>query len=889
MTLTPGTCLGPYEILSLRGSGGMGEVYRARDTRLNRTVALKVLPPDVTTRRDRRERFGREARAVAALNHPHICALYDFGRDDEIEYLVMEYLEGQTLAERLITGPLAVDDVLQYAVQIADALDHAHRQGLVHRDLKPANVMVTKSGAKLLDFGLAKSSSHAAVVSGVNTETENLTADLTVLGTLRYMSPEQLEGRKVDARSDIFAFGAVVFEMATGRKAFEGGSPAGVIAATLSTDPPSMRAVCPLLPAALDRVTRKCLAKDPDERWQSAHDLRTELEWIAQAPLSEDPRAAAAAANAKRRERLAWITTGLLLVIGVVAIGFTRRAGHDTTGETRPIRFLIAPPEDTTLFSGGGVMAVSPDGRHLAFVATPKGAKPLLWMRSLDTTIARPLAGTTDASQPFWSPDNRFVAFFAEGKLKKVDAASGQVQTLCESRGHAGTWNVHGDILFRSEDVSSGIAHVPASGGPVTAVTSPDRSRGEFSHSWPQFLPDGRRFLYLVWSTKPEFAGVYVASLGGADRTRVLSDRSQALYVPQGYLVFRRESTVLAQRFDASTLKLSGDPVPLANEVAFNGRTARGVFSLSNNGVLAYRTAEDTVLAWFDRKGAALGTLGLAGLDRDPALSPDGKTLAVARLDPRTGTTSIWLIDADRGTATRFSFDPHGDSAPTWSPDGRRIAFASQRGGRSEVYVKSSGGGTSEELLLSEARPVAPTDWSRDGRFVIFQSLGLATKTDIWALPLGIHPKPFALVETPDSELQGSLSPDGRWLAYVSAETGTYEVYVRPFRASTTKKRISNQGGVEPKWAGDGRALYYLGGDQRLMSVTIRTTLDFEVDPPVPLFETRAVAPVGSSLGITGRNQYDVAPDGRFLVNAPGPGSSKPITVVIDWPATLNR
>jgi len=885
MRLTAGTRLGPYQILAELGSGGMGLVYRGIDTRLDRTVAIKILLPTSIDDERQRERFAREARAVAALSHPHICTLYDFGSDNGVDYLVMEYLEGETLAERLIGGLLRPEDVLRHGLAIADALAHAHRHGLVHGDLKPANVMLTTSGAKLLDFGIARR------LPGSMTAESVATAELRLVGTLNYMSPEQLERHEVDTRSDIFAFGALLYEMASRRRVFDGASQAGVIAAILASEPPSILDREPIHPSSLDRVVRKCLAKDPSERWQDAHDLKTALEWIDLTASPKDHGGSPIEGRANRRERAAWILACAALVGGLIAVGYARRAFRNDPADAKAYRFVIAAPEDTTLFSGGGVMALSPDGRRLALVASPRGGKPLLWIRSLDALAARPLAGTGDATQPFWSPDSRSVAFSAGGKLKRVDVATGEIQTVCEMGGAAGTWSTHGDILFKPDGGPTNIVRVPADGGHAIPITAVDSSRGEFLHNWPFFLPDGRHFLYLVWSSQPEVAGVYVGAIGEAERKRILADHTQALYVSPGYLVFRRGGVILAQRFDLGTLALAGEASPLASGVAFNPTTSRGVFSVSNTGVLAYRTAEDTVLGWFDRDGKSEGMLGLPGRDRDPAISPDGKTVAVSRLDPRTGTSNIWLIDAERGSASRLTFDPHGDSAPTWSPDGARLAFASQRsgGGRFDLYVRSSTGSAAEEPLSRDS-PLSgiPSDWSRDGHVMIFTLTASNARGDIWALPLIDDRKPFPVVETSALERLGQLSPDGQWLAYESNETGTPEVYVRRFRdLEAAKRRVSTHGGVEPKWRRDGQELFFLDADRRLMAARVRSASTFEVATPVPLFETRTVSPIGQNIGITGRNQYDVAPDGRrFLIDAPVAGSSKPITVVVNWPAT---
>jgi Tol biopolymer transport system component/predicted Ser/Thr protein kinase len=890
MTLVPGTRLGQYDILAVLGSGGMGQVYRGYDTSLDRMVAIKVLPPDMMAIAGRRERFAHEARAVAALSHPHICALYDHGSENGFDYLVMEYLDGESLADRLIAGPLPLTKVLQYAIEIADALEQAHRCGLLHRDLKPANIIVTKNGAMLLDFGLATTRRGATLLEPTPSSihgaaTESFTAEGTLIGTLHYMAPEQLEGREADARSDIFAFGAVVYEMVTGRRAFDGGSHASVIAAILSADPPQLAEAKPLVPPALDRLVRKCLAKDPEERWQSVHDLKTALHWIEEDSAGGHT-GGSAPAHVYRRERLAWIMVGLLAVVSAAAIGIGRRTAREL--DVSPISFEVRPPEGATLFSGGGIMALSPNGRSLVFVATPRGGKTLLWIRSLDSPAVRALAGTTDARAPFWSPDNRFVAFFSGGKLKKVEVASGDVQTLCDSgEGSPGTWGPNGEILFTS-DLTGRIERVSAAGGHSTPVITKDPSRGEFQLNSPQFLPDGRHFLYLVRSARSEFAGVFVGSLDAPTRTRVLSEYSQVLYVPSGYLLYHREGSVFAQRFNLAMLKVSGDGLLVVNDVAFNVGSRRGVFSVSDTGTLAYRTAEDTVLEWFDRAGTSLGAVVPPGHYYNPAVSPDGKMVAVARLDSHASTQDIWLIDANSSTPSRLTFDAGLDASPIWSPDGARIVYVSRRPEKGDLYVKSLKGTGAAELLLSRSVPIFPVDWSRDGNVIMFMEVRPGSVTpfhgwNILALPLLGGRTPFAAVET--SADHARLSPDGRWLAYDSDETGTSEVYVRPFPGTTAATwRLSDHGGREPKWRGDGRELYYLSADERLMAVRIRTGSRFEADLPVPLFQAPAVG--GNTLGVA--NKYDTTLDGqRFLFNAPAGGPSKPITVIVNWAATL--
>jgi Tol biopolymer transport system component len=611
------------------------------------------------------------------------------------------------------------------------------------------------------------------------------------------------------------------------------------------------------------------------------HDLKTALQWIEEGSSGEEPRRPARA-RAIWRERLAWSLVGLLVVMSVVAYDVGRRAAHHV--DTKPISFEIRPPDGATFFSGGGIMALSPDGRALVFVATPRGGKPLLWLRSLDSVSVRALVGTRDAGVPFWSPDSRFVAFRADGRLKKIDVASGDIQTLCDCEAAGpGTWGPNGEILFTS--AKGRIERVSASGGRPTPVIVLDRSRGEFALNWPQFLPDGRHFLYLVMSARAESGGIFAGSLDGSARTRVLSESSQVLYVPPGLVVFHREGSVFAQRFDPARFKPSGAAMPVVNDVAFNVGTRRGVFSVSETGTLAYRTAEDTVLAWFDRTGTSLGALVPADRYYEPAVSPDGRLIAVARLDSYAAAQDIWLIDAERGSPSRLTFDGGIDCCPVWSPDGTRIAYVSSRPEKGDLYVKSLIGTEPAELLFSLSMPIFPVDWSRDGSFVIFRQAGQPPNHgfNFSALPLLGEHKPFRAIDTPASHAR--LSPEGPWVAYDSDETGTSEVYVQPFpRTAAAKWQISAHGGVEPKWRRDGKELFYLGPDNRLMAVRIRTQPRFEADPPVPLFETPDVS--GNTLGLG--NKFDAAPDGqRFLFNAPAGGPSKPITVVVNWAATL--
>ena len=903
MALPTGTQLGAYAVLSPLGAGGMGEVYRASDTRLDRIVALKILPRDVSDHPARRQRFEREARAIASLSHPHICTLYDVGEADGALFLVMEYLEGETLAQRLRRGALPLQDVLRYAIEIADALEHAHRDGIIHRDLKPANIMLTRSGAKLLDFGLAKALAPAGETgSGLRAmsasagaarlaETEPLTEAGTILGTVHYMAPEQLEARETDARTDIFALGAVVYEMLSGRKAFDGGTKVSVMAAILEHDPPPISAhtgdvsgtgpVSPLL----DHLVVRCLAKTPDERWQNAGDLMRELRWIAGSGTQLGLPAGTSAQGSRRGRLVAGALIGLasLATLAVVATVW-RSAPADEPA----IQFGVTPPEGSAFNAAPAFMAVSPDGLHLAFSAANRGAGMSLWLRSFDSLDARQLTAE-EGAQPFWSPDSQTIAFFAGSEYKKIDIRTGRIQTLISALGQSGTWSRAGVIVMKLQDRPV-LSRVSADGGPATPATTLDAAREETIHTWPQFLPDGRRFLYVARSPRPEYdKTICVGALDSTSRTVLFKADSHAVYA-LGYLLFMRGSTLVAQPFDATSLRATGEPVPVADRVESNAIGNRGSFSVSDSGVLAYRAIGETQLLWLDRAGRVLATIGSPGTYGNPALSPDGQRAAVARLDLATGAPDIWTGELARGILSRFTFDPSAEDMPLWSRDGSRIVFrAARQPGVAGFYEKSSSGTGAEERVLSGLNAFAnPLGWSGQGAALVYGAQAGKTLNDLWELPRDGDRKPVALLQTEFQEIQGQPSPDGRWLAYVSNESGRYEVYVRSVTGKG-KWPVTATGGLEPKWQGDSKELFYLANDRRLMSVTLqRTDSGLRVGMPTRLFETRL-----STIPNTGytRNQYDVTPDGQhFLINQPsGDALAPPIAVISNWPAALKK
>ncbi len=881
MTILPGRRLGPYEILSAIGAGGMGEVYKARDTRLDRIVAIKVLPTDLADRAELRERFEREAKTIASLNHPHICTLYDTGHQDGVDFLVMEYIEGETLAQRLQRGALPIQQVLQFAIEIADALDKAHRKGITHRDLKPGNIMLTKSGTKLLDFGLAKLAQEAAPstpASQLPTMKSAVTAEGTILGTLQYMAPEQVEAKEVDARTDIFAFGAVVYEMATGKKAFEGKSSASVMAKIMETEPPSMASLAPMTPAALDRVVKRCLAKDPDDRWQTARDLEVELKWIAE--QGQVPQAAmpTAGGTARRgfRERLGWLVAACAILVAVAlaaAVFYLRRP----SAELKAVHFTVAPPEKQNwppIAGGPNFFSVSPDGSKLAFAAVDATGRSQLWLRDFDSPTAQMLPGTDDAWAPFWSPDSRFISFTAGASLKKVPASGGPAETITASpAGGMGTWNRDGVILFATGG-GSPILRVPSAGGSATPVTSLDASQQALGHAWPYFLPDGKHFLYTTVTSNPENMGIYVGSLDSKETKLILKATPFATYSPPGYLLFNRAGTLFAQPFDADRLELKGDAIPIAEGIQFSAVNGNGAVAVSANGVLTYRlvpTAAQNKLVWVDRKGAELPLAAPPHAYRNPRISPDGQRVAVT-ID-ELGTQE-WLLDTKRGTLTRLTFEGSYNGALAWTPDGKRVAFGSDRAGQRNLFWQLADGSGGTERLATSDRGQVASSWSPDGQTLAFEQTNPGAGFDLFVYRLGDRKvQPF--LQTRFTEIAPRFSPDGRWLAYVSDESGRNEVYVQPYPGPGGKWQISTEGGTEPVWARNGE-LFYRNG-YKMMAVGTNTKANFSADTPKVLFE-------GHYATYNTMPAYDVTPDGqRFLLAKTAEQGPQEISVVLNW------
>ncbi len=883
MTLSAGTRLGPYELVAPVGAGGMGEVYRAKDTRLDRTVAVKVLPAHLSSSLDSRQRFEREAKTISQLSHPHICALFDVGNQDGVEFLVMEYLEGETLSDRIGKGPLGYDQVIRYGVEIADALDKAHRQGVIHRDLKPGNVMITKSGVKLLDFGLAKivapSGKHSPLSTLATHVPSSLTAEGTILGTFQYMAPEQLEGKDADARTDIFALGCVLYEMVTGQKAFAGGSQASLISAIMGSHPKPISTLSPTTPRAFDRVVATCLAKDPDERWQSAADVARQLEWTAE-DAGTSPSIHPSSPRKRWREAVAWIVAAAAIVAAVVTPMLRRSPGTDTV-----VRFTLSAPPGQQL---GPSAALSPDGRRLAFTALDPSGKATLWLRSLDGLALRSFPGTENARFPFWSPDGRSIAFFSNQRLRRVEADGGSPQTICRSGlGFGGTWGPDGTILF-SPIFGAGISAVPAAGGEPVLATTLVAARGDSAHLWPVFLPDGRHFVLIARNLDPEKAVIALGTLGSHETRPLFRTDSGAVYAAPGYLLFARESTLLAQKFDADRLRIEGEAIPLVEKVRFLTPESYLLASAAANGTLLYGLwNHQKRIVSVDRKGRELGNLGEVGDYEEVVLSPDGRRMAVTRRDAAHGQNlDLWILDAVSGVASRFTSDRTDEFSPSWFPDGNRVSYITEHAGFYDFSSRSVSGGTESVILQTKYDKTYP-ELSPDGRYLGFCSSETGGFNDLAYLPLDGETRPTRVTSTTEfDETYLTFSPGSRWLAYQSDDSGQVEVYVRGFPIGPVY-RISTSGGGMPVWRRDGKELYFLSRDGMLMSVAVREVDSrLETGSPQPLFELR----LNDTL-LPFRRKYDVFPDGERLLVIRGAAQSDPdtIAVALNWTKMLQK
>jgi eukaryotic-like serine/threonine-protein kinase len=869
MALFSGTKLGPYEIVAPLGAGGMGEVYRARDTRLDRTVAIKILPPQLSSDPVRKQRFEREAKTISTLNHPHICVLHDVGSQNGIDYLVMECIEGETLAKRLEKGPLALEQVLKFGAQIADALDKAHRSGVVHRDLKPGNIMLTPSGAKLLDFGLAKPTVplvNGATLTTAATQTAPVTQEGMVVGTFQYMSPEQVESKEVDGRSDIFSLGAVLYEMVAGKCAFEGKSQLSVASAILEKDPAPVTAAKPTAPPALDYTIRKCLAKSPDDRWQSAADIKHQLDWIAQS--AADSSAAFAVVRKKARWKpMVWVALGTLTVLAVGALAGYLSSSREVSGPV--VRATITPLSNVTLLTLGdeaGAPAISPDGKNLVFVGLA-GVKQMLFLRSMDTGAVKPLSGTEYGKFPFWSSDGKSIGFFAEQRVKRVDLAGGPPMSLAPAADARG-------------------GNVPASGGKPVAVTVLDHSL-HTTHRWPRFLPDGKHFLYLAANHekgKEANSGIYVGSIDGGTPKLILHANGSVVYA-SGELLDFRDGSLMAQEFDADRLELKGDAMPIA-PVLYDTGNWGVIASASQNGVLVFESPGDVEYpnAWFDRSGRRLGLAPLDGELQDLRLSAEGTRAAAARFEGPSGY--IYVADLKTGARTRLTF-----AGQAWflalSPDGSRVVYSMQvaNSDNTELYIKRTDGSGANELLLSSGNTDHPTDWTRDGKYIVINRGPLGAQ-QIWIMPMFGDRKPFRLLPNATYDhSDGRVSPDGKWIAYLGSESGRGEVYITSFPGGSGQWQVSSSGIVPaPAWQADGKELYFVALDGNMVAASIQESADsVTIQDVKPLFHSPFLASVQRTI-------FDVDPKGqRFIGTAAADTSALPLNVITNWTAELKK
>jgi serine/threonine protein kinase len=887
MSLNAGDKIGPYEIIEKAGAGGMGEVYKASDSRLERTVAIKVLPATFALNQDIKQRFEREAKAISSLNHPNICTLYDIGEQNGTDYLVMEYIEGETLAEKLTKGPIEIDELIKIAIQITDALDKAHKQGLVHRDLKPGNVMLSREGAKLLDFGLAKLQPETGIAGkeGV-TATTPLTMEGTIVGTMQYMSPEQLEGKEADSRSDIFSFGILLYEMSTGVKAFKGGSQASLIASIMKEKPRSASEIQPLVPPMLEQVINQCLEKDPEQRWQTAGDLKRSLMWVSEGG-SQVGLPAVVSRKRKSREKSAWAIAILLLL---TTIGLSYMVWQYMSETKQVTKSHIIAPENTEFSTfAGGSFTLSPDGQKLAFIAEDTtNNKTLLWVRPLNSLAALPLPGTEDAYLPFWSPDSRYVAFFQDGKLKKILATGGPTLSICDAQsGRNGDWNKD-DIISFTPTFTDVIHKVSAAGGEAVPITTLDSTKGDVTHRYVRFLPDGNHFIFYARTGTGSVGDEDAICLGALDKEgfdRIIPAASTVDYA-DGHILYQREASLMAHPFDAGALELTGDAFPIAEKVSYVRNWSRSVFTVSDNGILVYRSGDINIgsqLFIRNREGQVIDSIGELEIQFTQSYSPDEGRIAVDIEDGSNSNNDIWIYDLNRKIKTRFTFDGADEFGPIWSPDGNKIAFRSDRvQGKKGLYVKNSSGVGELELLYETDKIFWPDDWHPDGSLILIETYEKETNGDIYAVPLN-NDEPYPVINSSFEEYEGIFSPDGRWIAYVSDETGTEQIYVTPFPGPGSKWQISIADGDRPQWSKTGKEIFFLDNEDQIMVAEVDGSDDsFRVGNVKPLFKVAASRP-GSVFDITGDGQ-------KFISNeAPITTSDSKVVIVKNWNLELEK
>ena len=893
MPLTPGSRLGPYEILAPIGAGGMGEVYRARDTRLERTVAVKVLPTRLSSSPESRQRFEREAKTISQLSHPHICALYDVGREGDAEYLVMEFLEGETLSDRLAKGPLPLEQTLRYGMEIAGALDRAHRQGIIHRDLKPANVMLTKSGVKLLDFGLAKVTAPPTQQSSLTSlpTQQGLTQEGTILGTFQYMAPEQLEGREADARTDIWALGCVLYEMATGRKAFAGTSQASLISAIMTGEPAAISTLQPLSPEVLDRVVKTCLAKDPEERWQNAGDVGKELRWISEGSAAGVAAPTPLVAGRRSRERLVWLAA--IVLAAVAAALLSPRLFRRPSPPPQTIRFDIVPPFGGEIASSGWP---SPDGRSIAFVAPDATDKWRIWIRALDSVESKPVEGIGEDNSVLsvaWSPDGGSLAFGADRTIKRIAVSGGTPQTVCAADKSFGlTWGAAGVLVF-VPGYGVGLQQVSAAGGAPTPVTSLDRSKGEVAHLWPRFLPDGRRFLFFdrIKAGQERQQGWIAAASLDSKEVRRIRPADSFIGVADGRLLFVLAGTIFAQPFDTSALTVRGEPVAIPGRPLVKGSIVTANAEVSGS-TLAFRSDPPKLrrLAVLDRTGRKLSEIGEpAGYAERVAISPDGRQALACRLSQERGVSELWLVDLARGTSARSGSDVVEENAPVWSPDGQRFLLDWDRDGPYDVVLRRLDGSSPDEVILRSEHDKGADDWSRDGRYILFRDFD-PMQAGLGILTVGSK-EPPAHVRGSATADNFQISPDGKWILWTSAESGRREVYVQRFPDGSARQQVSVNGGSSGRFRPDGKEIFFISRDAKLMAASfdVRGGLP-QISIPTPLFAVSRVQMEDAYVGSQAKN-WDVFPDGnRFLFFLPVLETDPSLlTVVLNWSGQLKK